>query len=170
MTERTLWIILMIGIVTIIPVGLLSALFDESRLLIAAFVLNSIAIISSLVLITFGYTQLAEQPWTASNKPYSTEKIVALDDNNLVSGAFYLRSGHFKEGLYYQYMVKLNNGGYVANKVSSDDTTIFYDDENPRVEWYKKERTWWLFKEEDTFNKIYIPKGSITEDYSVDLE
>ena len=67
-------------------------------------------------------------------------------------------------------MVELNNGGYVANKVSSDDTTIFYDDENPRVEWYKKERTWWFFKEEDTFNKIYVPKGSITEDYSVDLE
>ena len=50
MTERTLWIILMIGFVTILPVGLLSALFDESRLLIAAFVLNIIAIISSLVL------------------------------------------------------------------------------------------------------------------------
>ena len=169
MSERTLWMILITGVITLLPISLLSV-FNESRLLIAAFVLNAIAIILSFALLAFGYTQLEEQPWTTSNKPYSTEKIVALGDNNLVSGVFYLRSGYLKEGLYYQYMVKLNNGGYVANKVSSDDTTIFYDDENPRVEWYKKERTWWFFKEEDTFNKIYIPKGSITEDYSVDLE
>ena len=59
---------------------------------------------------------------------------------------------------------------------SSHEVFIFRDIKDPgELKRYIKSKTDvmsepWLFKEEDTFNKIYIPKGSITEDYSVDLE
>lgn len=38
------------------------------------------------------------------------------------------------------------------------------------VHWYEKERHWLWFQQKETYNKIYIPNGSISEEYSVDLE
>lgn len=93
-----------------------------------------------------------------------------MGDSNLTSGTFYLRRGNINEDLYYQYMVKLSSGGFVANKVKASNTTLYYDTDNYRVEWYTRSKKWLYFEIEETANKIYIPEGSITDQYSIDLE
>ena len=80
-----------------------------------------------------------------------------------------MRRGYIEQKLYYQYMVELDNGGFVANKVNSANATLFYTEDNYRVEWYTKNKKWLYWEMEGIYNKIYIPEGSITDDYSVDL-
>lgn len=117
----------------------------------------------------FGRIQCTRSEWVIDDEPYAIEKIISLNDNNLTNGRFYLRSGYIEEDLYYQYIVQLNNGGFRAKKVKSANATLFYDADNYRVEWHKKTRGWLYFKEEATYIEIYIPEGSITTDYSIDL-
>lgn len=117
----------------------------------------------------YGEYKCENSEWIVPDKPYATEKIVSLNDNNLTNGKFYLRRGYIEENLYYQYMVQLNNGGFVANKVKSSNATLYYDTDNYRVEWYTKTKKWHYWEMKKIYNKIYIPEGSITDDYSVDL-
>ena len=63
----------------------------------------------------------------------------------------------------------MNDGGFVANKVNSNQATIYYDTNNYRVEWYIKRKKWMYFEMEKIYNKIYIPEGSIIEEFSIDL-
>lgn len=133
------------------------------------FITSLFITVASLVLLMFGGYKCEKSTWNYSDKPYSTEYIASLNDSNMVNGRFYLRRGYIEENLYYQYMVK-PNGGFVANKVKSNNATLYYSDDNFRVEWYEKERHWLWFQQKETYNKIYIPNGSISEEYSVDLE
>lgn len=128
-----------------------------------------VLLIVLFVFFMFGRTKCEKSKWIYSDTPYATERIVSLNDNNMMNGRIYLRSGYIEEDLYYQYIVRLNNGGFVSNKVKSSNATLFYDTDNYRVEWYKKTRGWLYFKDEVTYVEIYIPEGSITIDYSVDL-
>ena len=114
--------------------------------------------------------KLDNAPWQGEDKPVAVENIVALNDNNLVTGRYYVHRGYIDQDLWYQYMVKLNDGGFVANKVSSKDTTLYHSDNNYRVEWYTKKKHWLCFSREENYHKIFIPQGSITDDYSVDLK
>lgn len=117
----------------------------------------------------YGAYKCENSEWGVTDKPYATEKIISLNDNNLTNCKFYLRRGYVEEDLYYQYMVQLNDGGLVANKVKSSNATLYYDTDNYRVEWYTKTKKWLYWKIKKTYNKIYIPEESITDDYSVDL-
>lgn len=127
----------------------------------------SVIVIWSLI---FGLYKIGTDPWTIPEKPYATVRIVALNDNNLTSGRFYIRRGYFDESLYYQYM-KRSGSGFKAGKVKADKTTLYYaPDENYRVECYEKTKKWLYFEESAYYYKIYIPEGSIAEDYIVDLE
>lgn len=109
-------------------------------------------------------------PW---EKPElkSVEHIVALSNDNDINGRFYLRGGHIEEKPYYYYMVKLNDGGYVMNKVPAmhDTTTIYYTEDNFKVEWYEQKQGFGLDRQSRTLWKIYIPAGSIQEDFSISL-
>ena len=125
--------------------------------------------IASVIFYFIGATKCESSDWVVSETPCSVEKIISLDDNNLTNGRFYMRRGYIEENLYYQYMVKLNNGGFVANKVNSANATLFYTEDNYRVEWYTKTKSWLYWEMEKTYNKIYIPEGSITDDFSIDL-
>jgi hypothetical protein len=64
----------------------------------------------------------------------------------------------------------MSDGGIKANKVPANQTTIYEVNENYRVEWYKKSKKWFGFEDEVKYWKIYIPKGSVTDDFTVDLE
>lgn len=137
-----------------------------------SYIIAPILFVITLLLLGFyiyGANRCSKQPWICEKEPYAVEKIVGLADNNLTNGRFYMRRGYIEDKLYYQYMVELGNGGFVANKVNSADATLFYDTSNYRVEWYKKTKSWLYFREEKTYHKIYIPEGSITDDYMIDL-
>lgn len=124
--------------------------------------------VGSLVFYTFGMIKCEDAEWVY-DEPYAVESIVALNDNNMTNGKIYLRRGYIEEDLYYQYIVKLRGGGFKANKVKSSNTTLFYDTDNFRVEWYEKTRSWLYFKETQKYHEIYIPEGSLTSDFYIDL-
>lgn len=154
-------------------VGLISSLSfmldDRDKIAEKVSSISGITFIALFAFFIFGLENCENSDWIISDTPYATEKIVALNDNNMMNGRVYLRSGYIEEDLYYQYIVQLNNGGFVSNKVKSANATLFYDTDNYRVEWYTKTRQWLYFKNEVTYVEIYIPEGSITMDYSIDL-
>lgn len=117
----------------------------------------------------YGFNRCEKSEWITMDSPYSIESIISINDNNMIRGRFYLRHGFVDENLYYQYIVQLNDGGFVANKVNSNQATIYYDTNNYRVEWYIKRKKWMYFEMEKIYNKIYIPEGSIIEEFSIDL-
>lgn len=133
------------------------------------FLISFIVCVASLIFYFVGMAKCESSDWVVSETPYSVEKIMSLNDNNLTNGRFYMRRGYIEENLYYQYIVELNNGGFVENKVNSANATLFYTEDNYRVEWYTKTKSWLYWEMEKIYNKIYIPEGSITDDYSIDL-
>lgn len=162
-----LYIILFLMIV-VFATGLSGLMEDNDNCIIISFI-SIILAIALFVFFFIGRVKCEKSEWVISDEPYATEKIVSLNDNNLTNGRFYLRRGYIEEDLYYQYIVQLNNGGFKTNKVKSANATLFYDTENYRVEWYTMTRNWLYFKDEKTYVEIYIPEGSITMDYSIDL-
>lgn len=124
----------------------------------------------SMILIFVGWYRADKSIWNVDKTPYATENIIALNDNNLTQGRFYLRRGYFEESLYYQYIVNIGDGGMINNKVAAQTATIYYDNDNPKVEWYHREKHWLWFKYNSVCHKIYIPTGSINEEFNVDLK
>lgn len=130
-----------------------------------------ISIILSIFLIVVYVKALRTTEKVIEEEPYAVEHIVALNDTDSIEGKFYMRRGYINESLCYQYMVRLSNGGFKANRVNSDITTLFYADDNYRVEWYRYTQGILYFKKHGICIEIYIPRGSISEDvYSVDLK
>lgn len=131
--------------------------------------ISSIICILSMLLFIASGCMMEKQPWNLPEDPFSTEYIVAMNDSNQTNGRFYARRGYIEENLYYQYMTKVGSG-YKAGKVKADSTILYYTDDDFRVERYKKTRNWLWFEQEAYYYKIYIPEGSITDEYSVDLQ
>lgn len=92
------------------------------------------------------------------------KSLIALQDN------IYLQRRN--SDLKYVYMYK-DNDGYKIDTISATDATIFYDKE-PRIvkqtgefkNWY----SWILAIPMKTKNYIYVPKGSIQEEYDINLQ
>lgn len=132
--------------------------------------MSLIVCVISIALILVGLYKSDKATWNIDKNPYDTENIIALNDNNLTQGRFYLRRGYMEESLYYQYIVDLGDGGMINNKVAAQSATIYYDNDKPKVEWYHREKHWLWFKYNSVCHKIYIPTGSVNEDFNVDLE
>ena len=113
------------------------------------------------------------QEWEYDKEPWYSEKIVTLNDNNLINkrgASRYSRLSYINEELYYQYMEELKNGGYQVDKVEASITTVYYDNDNPRVDWYKRRKKWLFFENSEPFYKMYVPEGSIIEEFNIDLQ
>lgn len=149
--------------------GIFYAIFDDESWIGYVFFISFAIFIASSAFLVVGTEKCEDSEWVVDETPYKVETIVALNDNNLTNGKFYLRSGFINEDLYYQYIVQLNNGGFKTNKVKSANATLFYDTGNYRVEWYTKTKSWLYFEQEKICNKIYVPEGSIASNYSIDL-
>ena len=102
-------------------------------------------------------------------------KIIALTDNTSIRGQKYLFSGYIDEKYIYRYVIETNDGKQIKELQNSKDVYIKYDNEDPRIveavtnlkhEWM------WLFAigVPDIKYTIYVPEGTITEKYDIDLE
>ena len=163
-----------LGIVMVISaivcfVTLLDSIITDSSIEFAICVISMIICISTVILACVGSAKLEKQSWVVAEEPYATHSIVALNDSNQINGKFYCRRGYIEEKLYYQYMRK-SGSGFKAGKVKADDTILYYTDDDYRVEFYMKTKEWWIFHDEAYYYEIYIPEGSITEDYQIDLQ
>lgn len=162
-------IVVLVGLVVGFAM-IMSSLIDDDDTM---FGIGFIALVIGVCLFIFyavGKNKCEKSSWEYEEQPYSVEKITAISDNNMMNGRFYLRSGYIESDLYYQYIVKSGNGGFRTSKVKSNEATIFYDEDNFRVEWYSRSKHWWYFEETDTYCEIYIPEGSLADSYSIDLK
>ena len=104
----------------------------------------------------------------------STERIIALNDSTGVNGrAGFLGSGYVEDELYYYYMTDTKEG-FQAKKIKAEDTYVRYSDE-PIVETYtatnfKNKLLWLIALPIKSFHIVYIPEGSIIENYQIDLK
>lgn len=105
--------------------------------------------------------------------------IVALQDDLIIQGrTYFLRSGYIETDLNYYYLYKTSNGMKVGH-IPATECYINYSGGNPHIEKYKSK--WdndsylWITLPSGAFNfipsyyKIYIPEGSIAEDYNINL-
>lgn len=84
----------------------------------------------------------------------------------------YYRRGYIDQRQYYQYMVDLSNGEYIQNQIPANETYVSYisKDDKPRVEWLKKRKEFFIFYDESTYWKLYVPEGTISEEFNIDLK
>ena len=100
----------------------------------------------------------------------ATEYIVALNDNPGINGRYYVRRGYVESQMYYNYMVDLRNNSYIANQIPVKKATIYETDGNYRIEWWVKEKGYFMAKRCEKYWKVYIPKNSILSEYDIDLQ
>jgi hypothetical protein len=118
---------------------------------------------------------------TASGAPTQSEKVesvevISLNDNSNTEGTFFLGSGSVNEELVYYYAYE-SDKGITVGEIDADEVYINYTDKQPRLEKYqtkfKSEFLNWSFAylgEDSCYYKLYIPEGSIIEEYTIDLE
>lgn len=104
----------------------------------------------------------------------SDTKIIALKDNQNVSGNFYIMGGYIDEDLYYYYATE-TEFGYKTEKVKANNAYIKYTDGETHIERYVGEfandtSNLWGFPMYDDRYVIYCPDGTVTNEFIVDLE
>jgi hypothetical protein len=101
-------------------------------------------------------------------------QIIALKDNQNISGGFYIMGGYIDEELYYYYATETELG-YKTEKISSDNAYIKYTKGQAHIETYFGDfhnsflHTFAIPLVDNRYI-IYCPEGTITTEYIVDLE
>lgn len=107
--------------------------------------------------------------------------IVNLVDNSNTKGNFFLGCGSLNSEEYYYYYYKTSSNSYKLNKVEADKCEIIYTDDTPHIDTNVKVADKkasdscltlpFIVKLKTIDNdkyKIYVPKGTITTDFSID--
>ena len=131
-----------------------------------------------ICVVTLGVTALASKITTscvdADYKIASDTKIIALKDNQNISGNFYIMGGYVDEDLYYYYATE-TEFGYKTEKIKAGNAYIKYTDGEPHIEKYSGEFAndgayfWGIPMYGDRYI-IYCPDGTVTNEFNVDLE
>ena len=103
----------------------------------------------------------------------SDKKIIALKDNQNVSGNIYLMGGYVDEDLYYYYSTETELG-YKVEKIEADNVYIKYTNGEAHIERYEGKfinKMLYIFglPYYDRY-VIYCPEGTVANEFNVDLE
>jgi hypothetical protein len=103
---------------------------------------------------------------------YVTHEIINLADNNEINGRIHGRyvRGYIGEETTYHYYYERYDGGMDLQKANAKNTIIYYTDDEPHADWYRKSRTYWWNTEYEYSCKIYIPEGTMTTEFTIDME
>ena len=84
---------------------------------------------------------------------------------------------------YYYYYYQTKSGSFKADKIRTDKCEVFYTKDTPHIDTIiqipdeEQTKNWltlsWLLSLQTSSNeryKIYVPEGSITDDFSIDME
>lgn len=104
----------------------------------------------------------------------SDTKIIALKDNQNISGSFYLLGGYADEDLYYYYAIE-TEFGYTTEKIKAENVYIKYTNDEPHIEEHQgsfanKKNNLWAFPLCSNKYIIYCPNGTVTHEFNIDLE
>lgn len=119
-----------------------------------------------------------------SDEVKSSQNIVNFKDNRDLQGGFFIGCGEVNTEQYYYYYYKTDKGSYKASKIKADDCEIIYTKDTPHIDTIVKSADKKATENPLTFEpllslrisgtgekyKIYIPEGSITTDFSVDMK
>ncbi|MBR3130958.1 hypothetical protein IKG31_00055 [Candidatus Saccharibacteria bacterium] len=102
--------------------------------------------------------------------------IIAMKDNQGLTGERFIFSGHVESELHYYYAAE-EAQGISVKKIPASKTYIRYDSTNPHIEEYRstKFNHWytWIYAanfHNKNYNIIYAPEGTVDLVYEVDLE
>lgn len=108
-------------------------------------------------------------------KMTNDKPIIALQDNIETNGSFFLGSGTVDENPVYYYMAE-DEFGYKMDTIDVDSTYIKYSKDKTHIETYTPYFTNGVVEFftggclGSSRTVIYIPKGSIVENYNIDLQ
>lgn len=108
----------------------------------------------------------------------NTTALIALQDGNILEGrSFFLGSGYVDEELKYTYMYMEEGKGYTVNQLNADWCYINYiaEGEQPYIrevvyDFDNGFLNFMFIAPYPTEYYIYIPEGSITQEYRIDLQ
>ena len=171
-----IWFIIfgVIGIViaTIITVSEGDGFFEWLSLSVVAIIAGALV----AVLIGIGVSTIASACGAATELVRTDAvEIQALKDNSQISGRFFLGSGRVDEEMHYFYIEETSHGKHMDNVPAKYTHVIESNNERPRVEKYiERYRNvalrWLTVTFFEPLYKIYVPEGSITTEFNVDLE
>ncbi len=161
----------------IASVIMINAICDEWNDLGSKIVYSMLALITSTIvsfLVCFFVSLMMSSFVEFDYNIVSKTNIIALKDNQNVDGNFYLMGGYIDEDLYYYYATE-TEFGYKTEKIKADNAYIKYTDGKTCIEKYKGEPTnesvhFWGFPTCDYQYIIYVPEGTVTNEFNVDLE
>lgn len=94
--------------------------------------------------------------------------LVSLGDSIGGEGSFFLGSGTIEQEARYFYYSGTSETGYKIYNISADEATIFYTDNDPRIEFERTNDGWFTAEERVSEYRVYVPEGSITQQYVLD--
>jgi len=130
--------------------------------------------------IIVGFILCALFPTNNVTHPGKTTEIVCLQDNSSIGGDFFLGCGNIGGAMMYTYYYKVDATSFKMNQLNYSEVTIKYCDSTsaPKVVEIIEEE-----KKNDTWNKyfaldvpevigyiIYVPEGTIKQNYSLDAQ
>lgn len=99
---------------------------------------------------------------------YDTE-IIALSDKSSINGSFFLGCGNISDNMYYYYISNDSNG-YRTHKIKAENAYVRYTNETPHIVSHSIDiQNKWGYYINDYY-VIWIPEGSILQQYSVDIQ
>lgn len=130
-----------------------------------------ILLVVFLTMVTFIAFNLINMTNRESQFHYSQDLVALQDSEVLITSRFSADST-----IYYYFMVR-NGDTYKSRQVKQNKSLIRYSKEKPQIKVYKKEARYkvlnWVLPNEYTNDYryvFYVPKGTIEEDFNIDLQ
>ena len=153
--------------------------FIKLAIVLTALLINIVCVVT--IISSFKYTMIDIK---LSDEVKSSQNIVNFKDNRDLQGGFFIGCGEVNTEQYYYYYYKTDKGSYKASKIKADDCEIIYTKDTPHIDTIVKSADEKATENPLTFEpllslrisgtgekyKIYIPEGSITTDFQVDME
>ena len=106
----------------------------------------------------------------------TTYNLEALQDNNSVNGSFFLGSGQIDGKMKYVFYYE-NEGYYKLEQADYNEVKVKYSDETPKAERFNRKNVKDAFINNFAIDCnyyqeyiIYVPKGTIKQNYSLDAQ
>lgn len=131
--------------------------FIKLAIVLTALLINIVCVVT--IISSFKYTIDIK----LSDEVKSSQNIVNFKDNRDLQGGFFIGCGEVNTEQYYYYYYKTDKGSYKASKIKADEKAT----ENPLT--FEPLLSLRISGTGEKY-KIYIPEGSITTDFSVDMK
>ena len=167
-------ILIVLGIIVFTIVGGIKSKNSWNFDIVEIFLFDLIGVVLLFVAIIVSVCLAPNTVNQAKYKLVNTNKIIALQDNITGEGSTtYLGAGHYEDNLNYFYATNTNMGVKIE-KVQADFAYVQYSN-TPKIETYKvtgfnKWTTYLYAYPCYEIYKIYVPKGTIQQNYNIDLK